>query len=106
MKEAVWNKLIAEYKSYQVSILSLSNLEIYMKCYEIDCMVNFYEILMEKVDSMSEETLLALLKMENILCNFYDEWLAKDDSNYKEMETHITEEIEIVVAEANKQKAA
>lgn len=106
MKEAVWNKLIAEYKSYQVSILSLSNLEIYMKCYEIDCMVNFYEILMEKVDAMSEETLLVLLEMENILWNFYDEWLAKDDSNYNEMETHITEEIEIVVTEANKQKAA
>ena len=44
--------------------------------------------------------------MENILCNFYEEWLVKDDSNYNEMETHITEEIEMVVAEANKQKAA
>lgn len=33
LKEALWNKLTAEYKSYQVSILSLSNSEIYGKCY-------------------------------------------------------------------------
>lgn len=106
LREALWNKLTAEYKSYQVSVLSLSNSEIYGKCYEIDCMVNFYEILMEKAESMPEDTLSALLTQENILWSFYDEWLTKNDSNYSEMENHIAEEIEIVVAEANKQKAA
>ena len=106
MKEAFWNKLTAEYKSYQVSVLSLTNSEIYGKCYEIDCMVNFYEILMEKAESMSEETLSALLKQENILWNFYDVWLAKDDSNYSEMETHIAEEIKVVVAKNTAMKVA
>ena len=106
MKEAFWNKLTAEYKSYQVSVLSLTNSEIYGKCYEIDCMVNFYEILMEKAETMEEETLSALLKQENILWNFYDEWLAKDDSNYSEMETHIAEEIEITVVRNATEKAA
>lgn len=106
MKEAFWNKLTAEYKIYQVSVLSLTNSEIYGKCYEIDCMVNFYEILMEKAESMSEETLSALLKQENILWSFYDVWLAKDDSNYSEMETHIAEEIEVVVARNTAMKAA
>ena len=52
LKEAFSNKLTAEYKCYQVSVLSLTNSEIYGKCYEIDCMVNFYEILMEKAESM------------------------------------------------------
>lgn len=106
MKEAFWNKLTAEYKSYQVSVLSLSNSEIYGKCYEIDCMVNFYEILMEKAESMPEETLSALLQQENILWSFYDDWLAKDDSNYSEMETHIAEEVEVVVARSIADKAA
>ena len=106
MKEAFWNKLTAEYKIYQVSVLSLANSEIYGKCYEIDCMVNFYEILMEKAESMSEETLSALLKQENILWNFYDVWLAKDDSNYSEMETRIAEEIEVVVAKNTAMKVA
>ena len=106
MKEAFWNKLTAEYKSYQVSVLSLTNSEIYGKCYEIDCMVNFYEILMEKAETMTEETLSALLKQENILWSFYDEWLAKDDSNYSEMETHIAEEIEITVVRNATEKAA
>lgn len=105
MREAFWNKLTAEYKSYQVSVLSLTNAEIYGKCYEIDCMVNFYEILMEKAESMSKETLSVLLARENILWSFYEEWLAKDDSNYSEMENHIVEEIEVVVGES-KQKAA
>ena len=106
MKEAFWNKLTAEYKIYQVSVLSLTNSEIYGKCYEIDCMVNFYEILMEKAETMAEETLSALLKQENILWNFYDVWLAKDDSNYSEMETHIAEEIEVVVAKNTAMKVA
>ena len=106
MKEAFWNKLTAEYKIYQVSVLSLTNSEINGKCYEIDCMVNFYEILMEKAESMSEETLSALLKQENILWNFYDVWLAKDDSNYSEMETHIAEEIKVVVAKNTAMKVA
>lgn len=106
MKEIFWNKLMAEYKSYQVSVLSLSNSEIYGKCYEIDCMVNFYEILMEKAESMTEDMLSALLEQENILWNFYDEWLAKDDSNYSEMEKHITEEIESIEAKREYKKAA
>lgn len=106
MKEAFWNKLTAEYKSYQVSVLSLTNSEIYGKCYEIDCMVNFYEILMEKAESMPEETLSALLQQENILWSFYDDWLAKDDSNYCEMETHIAEEVEVVVERSIADKAA
>ena len=38
--------------------------------------------------------------------NFYDEWLAKDDSNCSEMETHIAEEIEIAVARNATEKAA
>ena len=106
MKEAFWNKLTAEYKCYQVSVLSLTNSEIYGRCYEIDCMVNFYEILMEKAESMSVETLSVLLKQENILWSFYDEWLAKDDSNYSEMETYIAEEIEVVVAQNTAMKVA
>lgn len=106
LKEALWNKLTAEYKSYQVSVLSLTNSEIYGKCYEIDCMVNFYEILIEKADSLSKETLSTLLGKENLLWGFYDKWLAKDDSNYSEMDNHITDEIEVVLTEANKLKAA
>ena len=106
LKEALWNKLTAEYKSYQVSILSLSNSEIYGKCYEIDCMVNFYEILMEKAESMLEDTLSALLNKDHLLLSCYDEWLARDDINYSEMETHIAVEVEYFVSEANKQNAA
>ena len=106
MKEAFWNKLTAEYKSYQVSVLALSNFEIYGKCYEIDCMLNFYEILMEKAESMSEETLAVLLAQKNVLWCLYDNWLAKDDSNYSEMEMHITDELESMVTRNAEEKAA
>lgn len=69
-------------------------------------MVNFYEILMEKAESMSEDTLAALLSKDHLLLSCYDEWLARDDINYSEMETHIVVEVEYFVSEANKQKAA
>lgn len=106
LKEAFWNKLTAEYKSYQVSVLALSNFEIYGKCYEIDCMVNFYEIMMEKAESLSEKILSALLKRGNFLSVLYDEWLVREDSSYHEMETHILNEIELVAVEYDKQKEA
>lgn len=105
MKEALWNKLTVEYKSYQVQVLSLSPSEIYGKCYEIDIIINFYEILTEKIGSMSDEMCRVLLSQDNILMDLYDCWLAKDDSNYSEMEKHISDELEVIINRAEKSAA-
>ncbi len=55
---------------------------------------------------MSEETLAVLLAQKNVLWCIYDNWLAKDDSNYSEMEMHITDELESMVTRNAEEKAA
>ena len=105
MKEALWNKLTVEYKSYKIQILSLSPAEIYSKCYEIDIITNFYEILTGRTESMSDEQCKVLLAHDNILMDLYDCWLAKDDSNYSEMEKHISDELEFIINRAEKNAA-
>lgn len=99
LKELILCKIDAEYKRYQAKILSLSNIRIYELCYEIDCIVNFYEILIEKVAEMPEEKLMKLIAEDDILHLMYNEWLSKDDSNYAELENHVLEELEKLFAE-------
>lgn len=102
LREAFLYKIYGEYKDYQASVLSLGNIQIYEKCYEIDCVVNFYEILLAHVEIMSEETLSALLGTDNVLMILYDFWLAKEDSSYSEMENFIAEELEVMTAGTEK----
>ncbi len=96
-KEYVSERIYGEYQAYRADILGLSNAEIFGKCYEIDTVVNIYEILMEKVQELQEDTLAALLSHKNILMGLYDSWMAKDDSNYRELESHVEDEIEAIV---------
>jgi hypothetical protein len=51
---------------------------------------------------MSEDTLNELLSQKNILMWFYDSWLSKDDINYRELESHIEDEIKVIVNNHNK----
>ena len=89
MKEHFLDRLYGEYQAYRASLLSCPNVEIFNRCYEIDAVVSFYEILMEKAAVMSDRELEVLLKRKNLLMELYDLWLKRDDSAYSEMEMHI-----------------
>lgn len=93
MKEHFLDRLYGEYQAYRASLLSCPNIEILNRCYEIDAVVNFYEILMEKAGGMSDNELEALLQRKDLLMELYDLWLKRDDSAYSEMEMHIDSEI-------------
>lgn len=93
MKEHFLDRLYGEYQAYRSSLLSCPNIEIFNRCYEIDAVVNFYEILMEKAGGMSDNELEALLQRKDLLMELYDLWLKRDDSAYSEMEMHIDSEI-------------
>jgi hypothetical protein len=101
-KDHVSDRIYGEYQAYRADILGMSNTEIFGKCYEIDTIVNIYEILTEKIQDMSEDTLNELLSHKNILMWFYDSWLSKDDINYRELESHIGDEIKVIVNNHNK----
>ncbi len=93
MKERISERIYGEYQAYKAEILGLPNTEIFGKSYEIDTVVNIYEILMEKVQGLPDDTLAALLPHKNILMELYDSWLGKDDSSYQELAGHVEEEI-------------
>lgn len=94
MKEYFLNMIFGEYQAYKASVLGCTNSEIFGKSYEIDSIVNIYEILVEKADKFPDDILAALMKRGNILRNLYDLWLKKEDSAYQELEAHVMVEIE------------
>lgn len=94
MKERFLEKLYEEYQAYKASALSCPNAEIFNRCYEIDAITNFYEILAEKAATLSDEVLEALLPHRYILSELYDLWLEKEDSCYTKMKKHVEDEIE------------
>lgn len=96
MKEHVLDRIYGEYQAYRADILCLPNAEIFGKSYEIDTVVNIYEILMEKVQGLADDALAALLSHRSILMELYDSWLAKEDSSYQELSEHVDEEIEAI----------
>lgn len=97
IKEHFLDRIYGEYQAYKASVLSCSNAEIFSRCYEIDTIVNFYEILAEKAEKLSEHVLTVLLQRKNILQELYQLWLDKDDCNYGEMESHVEDEIENIM---------
>lgn len=97
MKKHMLNRIYGEYQAYRADILGLSNAEIFGKCYEIDTVENIYEILMEKVLELPDDTLAALLSHKNILMELYDSWMARDDSSYQELTSHVEDEIEVIL---------
>ena len=99
IKEHFLDRIYGEYQAYKAAVLSCPNVEIFSRSYEIDIMVNFYEIMAEKADELSEHVLTALLQHKNILNELYQLWLDKDDCNYREMESHVEDEIENIVKE-------
>ncbi len=98
------DRIYGEYQTYKASVLSCPNADIFGRCYEIDVMVNFYEILAEKADRLQGHELTALLQRKNILTELYGLWLKKDDCNYREMERHVEDEIETMIREFPKEQ--
>lgn len=96
-KEHFLDRIYGEYQAYRASVLSCPNAEIFSKCYEIDIMVNLYDILTEKADMLQENVLASLLQRRNILSGLYESWLEKDSSGYSELESHVDSEIENIV---------
>lgn len=94
------DRLYGEYQEYRASLLGCTNTEIFNRCYEIDAIVNFYEILQEKAERMSDGELEVLLRKRDILADLYSSWREKSDSAYTEMAAHVEEEMKNIITGA------
>lgn len=99
LREYYCTKLYGEFQEFKASILSLSNSEIFDRCFEIDTMTNFYEILVEKSEKLSGQELLRMLRCRNILTEIYHRWMKKDDDVYDELTAFVADEIKGITRE-------
>lgn len=79
-------KVNLEQKRYHRKMLKLKPENIYDRAYEIGCMVNISEVLLEKSEAMEEGILKCLLVLPNLLHFFYSRWMKTGDSFQTELE--------------------
>ena len=72
-------KLDIEMSVFKRNILQLDKEKIYEKAYEIDSMINLYELLSDRSQEVEEETLKKMLLFQNLLTFFYERWLKVED---------------------------
>jgi hypothetical protein len=94
------DRIYGEYQAYKAKILSLSNAEIFSKCYEIDIMTNLYDILSAMTEKLDDDTIRKLLERRNILEELYERWLKRDDNVYAEIGACVSEEVDNLIAES------
>lgn len=85
LEELFCAKLYLEIEKYKFRIRKKEPDEIIERAYEIDCMVNIYEMLREKSNGFSSDILQCLIVLPDILVRCYRRWLKCGDSFRKEM---------------------
>ena len=86
-------KASAELRAFQYSILQKEKEEIYGAAYQIDTMINLYELLVEMSGTMEEETLSAAVTVPGLLDFLYHRWLGYEDSYREELQSYIDKEL-------------
>ncbi|WP_302955453.1 DUF3848 domain-containing protein [[Clostridium] scindens] len=93
LRELFCVKISLEYSKFKAKMLCNQPEQIYGEAYHVDCIINIYELLLEKSQKIEGKTLLRLLLFPNLLAFCYERWLKQQDSYDKEMEECITESI-------------
>ena len=93
MRKLFYQKIANEYLEYKSSVLMCTNKEIYGRSYEIEIMVNLYEIFLEIGERLSNSVLTVLLSKQNILGWFYELWMTKDDNSYDKILACVNDEL-------------
>lgn len=89
MQELFCFKITQEINWFKLGILNQKPEEIYAKAFEIDSMINLYELLLEMSQKMRAEQLKELVLFPRILAYLYDCWLKYEDSGMEEMTVFI-----------------
>lgn len=79
-------KITLEINNYKKEMLKNKKEIIMENVYQIDSMINIYEILLEMSRKVSGHVLETLLVFPNLLAFLYDEWLGYDDSYIIDLE--------------------
>lgn len=88
-REMFCYKISSELTEIKLQILRQSKEEIWACAYQIDSIINIYEILLEMSQKLSVRQLKYCIQTPQLLTLLYAEWMKISDSAYKEMENYL-----------------
>ncbi len=96
-KRLLAKRLYPELRMYRYATLCKSKKEIYESSYKTEQMATIYEVLLERLEYITENTANNLLWWNGGILEFlYEEWLKKEDSSFEELKAHIDTELGLI----------
>ena len=86
IRELFCIKIGLENARFKERMLKQSAEVLFERAYQIDTMINLYELLMEMSQKMEPDVLKILLVFPNLLAFLYDRWLKVKDSHIEELQ--------------------
>ena len=86
LRELFCIKIGLENARFKEKMLKQSAEVLFERAYQIDTMINLYELLMEMSQKMEPDVLKILLVFPNLLAFLYDRWLKEKDSHIEELQ--------------------
>lgn len=86
LRELFCVKIGLENTCFKKKMLKQSAEVLFERAYQIDIMLNLYELLMEMSQKMELEVLKTLLVFPNLLAFLYDRWIKEEDSHIEELQ--------------------
>lgn len=88
-REMFCYKISSELTEIKLQILRQSKEEIWACAYQIDSIINIYEIMLEMSQKLSVGQLKYGIQTPQLLMLLYSEWLKIEDSAYEEMKDYL-----------------
>ena len=94
LRELFCVKIGLENARFKKKMLKQSAEVLFERAYQIDTMINLYELLMEMSQKMEPEALKTLLVFPNLLAFLYDRWIKEADSHMEELQCSLEKNVE------------
>lgn len=93
IRELFCIKIGLENARFKKRMLKQSAEVLFERAYQIDTMLNLYELLMEMSQKMELEALRTLLVFPNLLAFLYDRWIKAEDSHIEELQCSLEKNV-------------
>lgn len=93
LRELFCLKIGLENARFKKKMLKQSAEVLFERAYQINTMLNLYELLMDMSQKMELEVLKTLLVFPNLLAFLYDRWLKEEDSHMEELQCSLEKNV-------------
>ena len=93
LRELFCTKIGLENALFKKRMLKQSTEVLFERAYQIDTMLNLYELLVEMSQKMELEVLKTLLVFPNLLAFLYERWIKEEDSHMEELQSSLEKNV-------------